>query len=198
MYVNSKLAVNPLQPPIDQWAVFSALPAGVTIGPDDNVHFFPYKGDFYLSIGKKVWFKQHREGVKAGAPGDPALAKAVDNWPYMYNDDWNYVGDQVLPADDLVAVMPFTVLSADRSAIKFQLVILNHDLTLQVLSGDSIKATNDFSTLDFKASTEGPSRPQWQLMTYWNNQTWGMTMNRTFGTSSPILMETPTPSQTKP
>lgn len=81
MYVNKTRNSIPFQPPIDQWAVFSSLPSGVTVGPDDKVHFFPYKGDFYMSIGKKVWYKKHREGVKGGIAGDPELAKAVDNWP---------------------------------------------------------------------------------------------------------------------
>lgn len=106
MYVNTKLNSIPFQLPTNQWAVFSSLPLGVTVGPDDKVHFFPYKGDFYMSIGKKVWYKKHRQCVKAGVAGDTDLAKAVDNWPYMYDNDWIHVGDQALPADNLIAVMP--------------------------------------------------------------------------------------------
>lgn len=185
MYVNQKLNSIPLQPPTDQWAVFSSLPSGVTVGPDDKVHFFPYKGDFYMSIGKKVWYKKHREGIKAGVAGDPELAKAVDNWPYMYDNDWIHVGDQALPADDLIAVMPYTVLSADRSAIEFHLVLLNRDSTLQVLTGDSIKDTNEFANLSFKASQKVPSRPQWQLMTYWNDQLVGYDNEQNFWNLKP-------------
>ncbi|KAM0125120.1 hypothetical protein ACHAO1_010755 [Botrytis cinerea] len=180
MYVNKTRNSIPLQPPIDQWAVFSSLPSGVTVGPDDKVHFFPYKGDFYMSIGKKVWYKKHREGVKGGIAGDPELAKAVDNWPYMYNNDWIHVGDQALPEDDLIAVMPYTVLSADHSAIEFHLILLNRDSTLQVLTGDSIKDTNEFANLSFKASQESASRPQWQLMTYWNDQLVGYDSEQNF------------------
>ncbi|GFF42761.1 hypothetical protein IFM51744_05253 [Aspergillus udagawae] len=185
MYVGTKLNANPLGPPVEEWAVFSKFPQGVTVGPDDKVHFFPYKGDFYMSIGTRVWLKKHRPGASGGVMRDPELAKAVNNWPFMYQNDWEFVGDQVLPAADLAAVMPFSVLSADRSEIAFQLVLLHKDSSLQVLAGDSLQANNQYANLEFAPTKEAPSRPDWKLMTYWNNHLIGYDSEQNFWDLSP-------------
>jgi len=169
MYVERKLGGTPLGPPVDQWSVFSSLPDGVTAGPDDNFHFFPYKADFYMSIGSKVWLKRHRQGPSPGNTGDPLLAKAVNNWPFMYNTDWEYVGESVLPAADLVEVLPFAVLSADRTQIDFQLVVMGTDSSLQVLDGDTLQAQNKWAPMVFQSSAGSVAQPKWKLMAYWNN-----------------------------
>jgi hypothetical protein len=185
MYVETKLNPNPLGAPVDQWSVFSTLPTGVTAGPNDKIHFYPYKADFYMSIGKKTWMKKHRQGAAPGAQEDPLLKKAVDNWPFLYETDWTYIGDNALPSDDLVAVMPFSVLSADRSQINFQLVLLNADSSLQVLDGDTLQGQNKWAQLSFKASDDGKTRPNWKLMAYWNNQLVGYDDNQNFWNLTP-------------
>ncbi|GAM91041.1 hypothetical protein ANO11243_090880 [Dothideomycetidae sp. 11243] len=192
MYLGTTLNKNPLAPPVDAWAVFSQLPSGVTVGPDDNVHFFPFNADFYMSIGQKVWMKAHLPATPAGSQPDAALQKAVDNWPSLYNETWQYIGDTALPAADIKNIVPFSVFSADRSQIAFHLALLNSDGTLQYLDADVLQGSNNkWAQLNFSASNNNNTPPKWTSMAYWNNRIvglddsqnfWDMTPNWTSGT----------------
>ena len=59
MYINTKPSAKSEDGPSYEWATFSALPANASITPGNAVHLFPYKGDFYLSVGRAVWKKAH-------------------------------------------------------------------------------------------------------------------------------------------
>ena len=128
------------------------------------MHFFPFNGNFYFSVGTAVWQKKHRD------PGDPQLEQATDDWPKMYLDEWEKVGDASLPAADLAAVVPFTELGEDGK-IAFKLIILAQDSTIQVLDKDNIYASNAWSTLSCSEVEGGSSSspPKFTRMAYWNN-----------------------------
>ncbi|KAM0228386.1 hypothetical protein ACHAP5_011950 [Fusarium lateritium] len=153
----------------DVWTFFSALPDGVEVASDTNVHFFPYKGDFCLSVGTSVWRKRHR-----GAD-DPILKQAVGNWPKMYIDNWEKIGDNVLPSDKTLDIIPFAVLSADRNEIGFNLLLLNPDNSVQILTKDDLTDNNTWGTISYSKTTDSPDTvPTWARMAYWNGAVVGL------------------------
>ncbi|KAG0041236.1 hypothetical protein BGZ83_002119 [Gryganskiella cystojenkinii] len=162
MYVETKsTAVGLLK---DQWSLFSSLPDNVQIAPNStNVFLFPYKGDLCLAIGQKVWRKIHRSEATD-------LAKAINNWPNMYQDNWDSVGDAVLPAADLRGVVPFAMLSAAREDIDFRLVVLKSDSSLAVMTNDELVNKASFASLTFNPSTETPTVPKWSRIAYWDGE----------------------------
>ncbi|KAK3387370.1 hypothetical protein B0H63DRAFT_392697 [Podospora didyma] len=149
----------------EEWTYFSALPDGITADPSTAaVHFFPYKGDFCLSVGTAVWRKRHRTG------DDPTLQQAVGNWPKMYVDEWQKISDTAFPAADLRDVVPFAVLSADRTQIDFHLAILAQDSTISVLANDDIYPANQWTPLTYQQQNGDPATlPVWNRLAYWNN-----------------------------
>ncbi|KAF7561510.1 hypothetical protein G7046_g2637 [Stylonectria norvegica] len=148
----------------DVWTFFSAFPTDATVTPESNVHFFPYKGDFCVSVGAAIWRRRHR------TPDDPILKQAVGNWPKMYLDDWEKIGDNAFPAADIRDVIPFAVLSADRNQIGFNLLTLGQDSSVQILTKDDIYASNTWSAVSYSKGTNDPaSPPKWTRMAYWNN-----------------------------
>ena len=148
----------------DVWTYFSALPNGANVTSSSNVHFFPYKGDFCLSVGASVWRKRHR------TPEDPILQQAVGNWPKLYLDEWQKIGDNAFPGGDIKDVIPFAVLSADRNVIDFKLLILKQDGSIQVLTKDDIYESNSWSTLSYSKVSDAPAAPpKWTRCCYWNN-----------------------------
>lgn len=172
MYIQTTLDPKPLGTTQDVWSLFSKLPAGATIDGTKKVHLFPYKGDFCLAIGKSVWKKTHRNiNPSNPALGDPVLAQAVDDWPKMYLDDWEVVGDACLPADDLLDVIPYAVLAADRTSIAFQLCILGSDSSVRVLDGEVLGQNSKWNSMTYKkADKNSPANPPtWTRMAYWNN-----------------------------
>lgn len=153
----------------DVWTFFSALPSGVEVAPDTNVHFFPYKGDFCLSVGTSVWKKKHR-----GAD-DPILKQAVGDWPKMYVDEWEKIGENALPSDDVLDVIPFAVLSADRNEIGFNLLLLNPDNSVQILTKDDLQDNNTWGTISYSKTGDSPDTPpNWARMAYWNGAVVGL------------------------
>lgn len=153
MYLETKSDAKSSDGVAYAWSFFSALPADAKIEPNVRVHMFPYKGDFYLSVGTAVWKKAHI------ADQDPALKSAVNNWPGLYVKDWAYVGDSVFNASDLAGVVPFAVLSADHQQIAFQLVILASNGTLSYLTSDVIGPGAKYRTLDYQTSEDSPPTP---------------------------------------
>lgn len=53
MYVNQK-STDTDDGFVEEWSIFSGLPSNVSLEAGKAVHFFPYKGDFCLSIGRAV------------------------------------------------------------------------------------------------------------------------------------------------
>jgi hypothetical protein len=147
----------------DKWSLFSSLPADAKITPDSKVFLFPYKGDFCFSVGQAVWRKNHRKD-------ETSLAKAIDNWPNMYEDHWEKIGDTALPAADLLGVVPFAVISASREDIEFHLVVLKSDSSLAVLTTDGLVDKASFAPLTFSASGETAAEPKWSRIAYWDNE----------------------------
>jgi len=186
MYIGTKANPTPLSPPIDSWTVFSNVPDGVTVTPTDNIHFFPYNADFYMSIGQKVWMKKHRQGAQPGSEPDPLLKQAVDNWPKLYEDTWQYIGDTVLPADDVKSVVPFTTLSASRDAIGFHLAILTSAGNLQFLDADVLQGSNNaWTDLKFTSNDAAKVQSAWTSVAYWNNQFVGLDDSQNFWNLTP-------------
>lgn len=186
MYIGTKPNPTPLSPPIDSWAVFGNLPDGVTVTPTDNIHFFPYNADFYMSIGQKVWMRKHRQGAQPGSEPDPVLKQAVDNWPKLYEDTWQFIGDTALPAGDVKSVVPFTTLSASRDAIGFHLAILTSAGTLQFLDADVLQGSNNaWTDLKFVSNDAASSQPAWTSFAYWNNQFVGLDDSQNFWNLTP-------------
>lgn len=167
------------------WSFFSAFPAGATIAPSDTIHFFPYKGDFYLSIGSSVWMKTHV------SEKDPAIQQAVDNWPALYVKDWTAIGDNVLPASNLVAVIPFASLDGLRQDIAFRLITLDVTGSLSFLTTDTLTPGAQFDTLRYNSSGSPSSPPVFTKAAYWGGKivavddqsnSWDMTPNWDDGT----------------
>jgi hypothetical protein len=153
----------------DEWTLFSALPDGVTPQEGDQVHFFPFNGHFVLSVGRAVWLKRHRD------PADKNLKLAVDDWPKMYEDGWESIGENALPAANLASVIPFTQLNDSKDAVLFTLIILEQDGTIKMLKGDAIHAENTWVTLTGSVKEPGvTSPPKLTRMAYWNNTAFGI------------------------
>lgn len=166
MYIQSKLNALGIGL-VDSWAVFSSLPSDAAMAPDaNNVFLFPFAGDFCLAIGQKVWRKAHRpDGDEVGR------AKAIDNWPNLYVNEWKKEGDHVLPSANLRGVVPYSTLSADRRAMDFHLVVLRSDSSLAFLQGDAIIDNAVFKPLIFDASRSGISAaPKFMRVAYWDDQ----------------------------
>lgn len=163
VYINTKLDEISATHLKDEWTFFSSLPAGAQPGAGKKVHFFPFNGHLCMSVGTAVWRKKHRDQK------DPALQQAADDWPKMYHDDWEKIGDKALPAPDLAAIVPFVEAQKDKTL--FHLVILTKDGTVQVLNSDDIHASNTWGTLSC-SGVEGGSRsspPTLKHMAYWND-----------------------------
>ncbi|KAK0719443.1 hypothetical protein B0H67DRAFT_642798 [Lasiosphaeris hirsuta] len=179
------------------WAYFSALPDGVTVDGSTNVHLFPYKGNLFISVGRAVWKKKCRD------LSDPTTRQeAVDNWPKMYVNKWEKVGDDVLPSADVLDIIPFAALSVDRNQIEFRLLILGSDKAVQVLKSDDIYASNEWTLLQYQAKAgDKTTLPAWKRMAYWNNSvvalddqsnTWDLQpnfQNRTYTISDKTAIE---------
>ena len=167
MYVQTKLDPNPVRTTTDVWSLFGNLPTAAKLDSTQALHFFPYKGDFCVSVGKSVWLRQHRQGNDM----DPELKQAVDDWPKMYIDDWTHIGTSALPSDNLLDIVPFSVLSADRTQIAFQLVVLGADSSIRMLTSDSLSDTSEWPTMQYKQTGSSPAVvPAWTRMSYWNNK----------------------------
>ncbi|KAG0230121.1 hypothetical protein BGW42_001146 [Actinomortierella wolfii] len=161
MYVETILtAEGQLQ---DRWSLFSSLPEDANIAPGKSVFLFPYKGDLCLSVGQAVWRRNHRTD-------QTDRAKAIDNWPDMYEDNWNKIGDTVLPAADLLGIVPFAVISASRERVDFRLIILKSDSSLAVLTTDGLVENCSFDPLTIRSSGTTTVSPQWSRIAYWNNK----------------------------
>ncbi|RAR01321.1 alpha-amylase type a isozyme [Stemphylium lycopersici] len=132
----------------DSWAVFDKVPVGFDAS-QGATHFFPYEGNLYIANGTKLWVRKCRP------KGDPVLEKqACNNWPKMYYDTWEHLGDNALPSGN------FTSIDA---AVKFQLVALTSEGELQVLQQESLGSSNTFSAMSYVASGKNASStpPSW-------------------------------------
>ncbi|KAM3066387.1 hypothetical protein ACMFMG_003106 [Clarireedia jacksonii] len=179
----------------DVWSVFGRIPDGVNINSSKAVHFFPYKGDFCMSIGTAIYCKKHRDDK------DPMIKMAVDNWPKLYLDAWEKIGDKCLPTANARNIIPFARMVGKD--IRFHLVVLEQDGRLLTLNGDLAGSNNTFSELK-NASYEKKTAARAlkiQNVAYWNgkivalddaNNTWNLDADfdaRTFIAADQVAVE---------
>ena len=166
MYVQSIADKANKDHTIDTWEVFSALPDDANL-LDGSLHMFPYKGNFYLSIGQKLWVKKSRDRT------DPQVrTNAKDNWPKLFHDNWELVGAQALPAKDFRSLAPFVVESIDGKEMLFRLFAVTQEGSLQVCFNDELGASNAFQAMSYKPSRLHPTEqaPKWRDIAYYNNR----------------------------
>lgn len=147
----------------DVWSVFSQVPDGFD-ATKGATKFFPYQGNLYITSGTQMWVRKCRNKT------EQALKESSNNWPKMYRDTWEQVGHHCLPANDVIDVVPWAQLSADRGeALNFKLVVLTTDGALQVLQGEDIGAQNTFQPLAYTARDSTQAPPVWARIAYHNN-----------------------------
>jgi hypothetical protein len=117
------------------------------------------------SVGKAVWKNQCRN------LSDPVIRQeAVDNWPKMYVDQRQKIGDDVLPSADLLDLIPYAVLSDDRNSIEFRLLTLGADKATRLLKGDDINISKEWTTLQYQPPAgDTTPLPAWKRMAYWSD-----------------------------
>ncbi|KAH8807311.1 hypothetical protein F5884DRAFT_833084 [Xylogone sp. PMI_703] len=159
------------------WKPFGPLPDNSSASDPSQVHFFPYKGSIYVSIGRSVWRKTAR------TEGDPILKEAVNDFSKMYVNDWTKVGGSALPEADLKSVIPFAKLTSNGNIMQFHLLILDKNGTIKVLTNDDIYPDNKWEALAYSGSGESP---QWARIAYLNEKVialdtesniWDLTVN---------------------
>ena len=146
----------------DTWSVFGRIPDGLNIDSSKAVHFFPYKGNFCMSVGTAIWQKKHREDK------DPEVKLAMDNWPKLYLDAWEKVGDTCLPTANARSVLPFARLVGKD--IRFHLVVLSDDGRLLALDCDLAATGNTWSALKNNSDAKNAAALalKVQQAAYWN------------------------------
>ncbi|KAM0360486.1 hypothetical protein ACHAP4_002567 [Fusarium culmorum] len=143
------------------WSIFGRIPDGVVIGAATAIHFFPYKGDFCMSVGTAVYRKRHRDDR------DPKVNSAIDDWPRLYQDDWEKVGDKCLPTAKALSILPFVHLTGKY--IQFHLVVLGDDGRLLSLDGDLGYGSNFYKELKNNTENNTAARNlKIDRATYWN------------------------------
>ncbi|KAL7934012.1 hypothetical protein V8C35DRAFT_302992 [Trichoderma chlorosporum] len=180
---------------IDEWSIFGRIPDGANINGSNAVHFFPYKGDFCMSVGATVYRKKHRD------ERDPELELALHNWPKLYLDTWEKIGDSCLPYPDARSIIPFVAL--EGKDIRFHLVILGQDDRLMSLDNDLCGSNNTYLELR-NASDENNTAARGlriQRAAYWNgnivalddaSNTWQLDVNfteRKFTAADPVAVD---------
>ncbi|KAL6904147.1 hypothetical protein GGI43DRAFT_432774 [Trichoderma evansii] len=168
----------------DVWSVFGRIPDDVNINSSKAVHFFPYKGDFCMSVGTAIYRKKHRD------ERDPEIRLAVDYWPKLYLDTWEKIGDNCLLDPNARSVIPFAAMVGND--IRFHLVVLGQDGRLMSLDSELSSGKNIYSELK-NASDEKKTAARAlkiQKVAYWNgnvvalddaSNTWNLTID--FGES---------------
>nr|CEG03085.1 unnamed protein product [Fusarium pseudograminearum CS3487] len=143
------------------WSIFGRIPDGVVIDATTAVHFFPYKGDFCMSVGTAVYRKRHRDDK------DPTVNLAIDDWPRLYQDDWEKVGGKCLPTARALSVLPFVRLTGKY--IQFHLVVLDDNGRLLSLDGDLGYGSNFYKELKNNTENNTAARNlKIDRAAYWN------------------------------
>jgi hypothetical protein len=193
MFTDTKLGANPGDI-VPQWSFFSKLPQDASIDSGKALHFFPFNGNFYVSVGKDVWRKNHR------SQNDDLLKQATDNWPMLYESEWSSKIADFLPTDNALDVIPFLEINASRDSVRAHIMTLASDSTVHVWSGDDVNNGGTFATMNYSGSTPA-NAPTWTQMAYSSgkvcaydneNNTWELTPN--FDASS-YTIDNKVPSQ---
>ncbi|KAK6705305.1 hypothetical protein SNK05_009199 [Fusarium graminearum] len=143
------------------WSIFGRIPDGVVIDATTAIHFFPYKGDFCMSVGTAIYRKRHRDDR------DQKVNLAIDDWPRLYQDDWEKVGDKCLPTAKALSVLPFVRLTGKGT--QFNLVVLDDAGRLLSLDGDLRYGSNFYKELKNNTENNTAARNlKINRATYWN------------------------------
>lgn len=151
----------------DVWSIFSPVPEGANVNSSVAVHFFPYQGDFIMAVGTTLWRKKHRSDL--GRSSDD-IRQASISWPKLYHDEWEKIGDKCLPDGNLRSIIPYALLSAAGNQIKFQLLILTKDGTLQVLDGSDLGPKNTFISMNNTSKDAAKQGLVMHKAAYWNGK----------------------------
>jgi len=148
----------------EKWTDFGDFPPDAGVDEESKPQLFPFNGDLYLAIGRKVWRQEHRRN------DDPNIKKAVNDFPKLYVDNWQKIGDEVLPENGALSILPFVQLSADKEKISSYLMILDSDANICVLEGDALSAQNTFKPLSLASKPKGVlTAPKWTKLVYFNS-----------------------------
>lgn len=151
----------------DVWSIFSPVPEGANVNSSVAVHFFPYQGDFIMAVGTTLWRKKHRSDL--GRSSDE-IRQASISWPKLYHDEWEKIGDKCLPDGNLRSIIPYALLSAAGNQIKFHLLILTQDGTLQVLDGSDLGPKNTFVSMSNTSKDAAKQGLVMHKAAYWNGK----------------------------
>ncbi|KAG6359607.1 hypothetical protein INS49_013129 [Diaporthe citri] len=151
----------------DVWSIFSPVPEGANVNSSVAVHFFPYQGDFIMAVGTTLWRKKHRSDL--GRSSDD-IRQASIAWPKLYHDEWEKIGDKCLPDGNLRSIIPYALLSAAGNQIKFHLLILTQDGTLQVLDGSDLGPNNTFVSMNNISKDAAKQGLVMHKAAYWNGK----------------------------
>lgn len=124
------------------------VPQEAFVDSGKAVHFFPFEGDFNVSVGKDVWRKSHR------SPSDDLLKQATDDWPMLYENEWSSKIANFLPTDNALDVIPFLELNASRDSVRAHIMTLTSASTVHVLSGDDINNGGTFAIRNYNGDTQ--------------------------------------------
>ncbi|KAJ5698631.1 hypothetical protein N7462_000636 [Penicillium macrosclerotiorum] len=165
---------------VDEWAIFGPMPEETQLAGSKATHLFPYCGDLCLAVGTGIWRKRHRDA------NDSRITEAMNNWPVLYEDGWEKVGDRCLPDANLSSIIPYATLAATGNKINFHLVTLSRDNTISFLSGDWLTDNMHFQPMKNESLDGEGQAVRWKKIAYWNdrvvgldmdNHTWNLTMN---------------------
>lgn len=131
-----------------------------------------------MSVGQSVWRIEHRTN------DDPEISKAFNDWPKIFKSQWTKIGDKCLPDANARSVIPYSVFSADRKQIKFQLLVLTANNEIMLLQDDDIKATNTWKKMS-NAQSGTDSDIQWKKIAYWNDRIVALDSNNNTWTMKP-------------
>ncbi|KAI0548375.1 hypothetical protein F4679DRAFT_596813 [Xylaria curta] len=166
---------------------------------DNRIMYLATKSDAISKTGTRDEWGDF-SALSSGVPLD-STSNAVNDWPKMYLDQWEEIGDRALPTANLRSIIPYAVLATGRNQIDFRLLVLQHDGSIQLLESDDIYAYNSWHTISSKHGTESAQRePNWTHMAYWNdsivavddqNNTWSLKVDfdqsvYTIGDKTPI------------
>ncbi|KIW24487.1 uncharacterized protein PV07_10198 [Cladophialophora immunda] len=150
----------------ESWAHLDNLPAEADTTKGE-VHMFPYFGSFYLSVGRSLWRKEPRPMT------DSKRAEAKNNWPKLYLDGWKKVGDQCMPAADLVSVAAHAESVTADAMPTFNLFIVDKDGKVKVFKGNDLKDNMTFSDVTVTSGGK-PSTVKFKNICYYAGKLYGI------------------------
>lgn len=104
---------------------------------------------------------------------DNKRAEARNNWPKLYLDGWKKVGDQCMPAADLVSVAAHAESVTADAMPTFNLFIVDKDGKVKVLKGNDLKDNMTFSDVTVTSGGK-PSTVKFKNICYYAGKLYGI------------------------